>query len=133
MSAISAKAPVLVAIFTLLSAVCFAQDKNQGLRLFHEAQALENKAASKEDHEKAISRYEQALVIFEREGYEKGVSATVGNLAQIYKEMGEYSKALVYIDKSQRIWGAATSCHGSCCSLEFLIPDLRGALVLYPV
>jgi hypothetical protein len=29
--------------------------------------------------------------------------------------------------------GAATSCHGSCCSLEFLIPDLRGALVLYPV
>ncbi len=25
--------------------------------------------------------------------------------------------------------GAATSCHDSCCSLEFLIPDLRGTVV----
>jgi hypothetical protein len=38
------------------------------------------------------------------------------------------SHELIDIEK-----GAATSCHGSCCSLEFLIPDLRGALVLYPV
>jgi predicted ferric reductase len=53
-----------------------------------------------------------------------------GDKAVIEGPFGRFSYALHPEDREM---GAATSCHGSCCSLEFLIPDLRGALVLYPV
>jgi len=93
----------LIIALTLLPSAGSAQSRKDGERLFGEAKALQEKASSKEDVEKAIRKYEQALNIFEQVGYGPGIGMTVGNIGVAYQDLGEYSKAIKLHEKSLRI------------------------------
>jgi len=70
---------VFAAIAVVLVASCAAscpgsdQTGGQGVAIFKQAVDLQRKARTKEDREQALSKYQQALEIFEKAESQKGV------------------------------------------------------------
>jgi len=90
---------VLVA-FVGFGSPIYAQSRNEGIRLFKEGDDLYVHAKSTQDMKEAVSKFNQALGIFEKEPYEKGVAAAANNLSMIYRRWGQYKDALQYLEKS---------------------------------
>ncbi len=86
-----------------LSYPLMAQSKDQGIRLFEEAKALQEKARSNSDVQRAVQKYQQALAIFERAGFKQGIGVTANNLGVLFKDQGQHVKAVEYYEKSLEI------------------------------
>ncbi len=91
---------VLLAALALLPAPGLCQSEADGIQLFREAFALYNKAQSPADTQRAMDKYEQALRIFERAGFKKGIGWVVNNMACICQESGKYDRAMELYEKS---------------------------------
>ena len=80
------------------------QDRTgEGDVLFDEAIALKNKAQTGRDIEAAISKYQQALDVFEKIQFKKKVGSVALNLGNIYTDLGKYDKAAEYYEKTLAI------------------------------
>jgi tetratricopeptide (TPR) repeat protein len=75
------------------------QSKQDGMRMFDEALALQQQAQNKDELKQAVEKYKKALAVFEQVGFGEGVAHSAGNLAIIYSTWGEYDKALDYYEK----------------------------------
>jgi len=80
-----------------------AQTKEEGIRLFNEAKALEEKARNRSDLENAVAKFEQVLKIFEQVGFKQGIDATANNLGGVYLAWGQHPKAVEYYEKALEI------------------------------
>jgi len=87
----------------LLPAAVQAQSEQQGIFVLKEAKEIQYKARSREDSEKALRKYEEALRIFERAGSQKGRYVVLNNIAWVYRDCAQYRKALEYYDKALEI------------------------------
>ena len=76
-----------------------AQGEKEGIAIFNEGQAIWQKAKTKENWEKALKKYEQALEIFKRAKSDKWQAPTLNNIGLAYKNMGQNQKALEYYEK----------------------------------
>jgi tetratricopeptide (TPR) repeat protein len=68
--------------------------------------ALLNEGIRTEQHSDyygAAKKYEEALKIFEKHNFKKGISAVIGNLGNVYWNFGQYQKALSYYEKALAI------------------------------
>ena len=77
----------------------FAQGEKEGIVIFKEANELRTKARSKEDRERALVKYEQALEIF-RGVRSKWQGSTLNNIALVYEAIGHDHRALGYYEKA---------------------------------
>jgi len=93
---------LFIAVFLVfgLSTAAPAQTKEQGMRLFDEGKAFQERAQSNEDLQKAVEQYEQALRIFEKVNFQEGVGVVSNNLGLIFAHWGQYDKAVEYYEKS---------------------------------
>jgi tetratricopeptide (TPR) repeat protein len=80
-----------------------AQTKEDGLRLLKEADALSEKPQHRDDLTAALRKYEQAVEIFEKIGFRKGVSVTTCAVADLHKKLGDHERAIEWYEKSLRI------------------------------
>ena len=65
-----------------------------------QANALVEKASSREDMREAISKYEEVLRIFEKSDSPRQQGAVLNNIAVVYNMWGQYGKALEYYERS---------------------------------
>ncbi len=93
----------LLSVFALLPAAGLGQSKDDGIRLFKEALALDEKAQSHADMQRTMDKYQQALRIFERTGFKKGIGVVANNMAIIYDHLGKYDKAMELHEKALAI------------------------------
>ncbi len=92
----------------VVAMVCFpaglvAQSKEDAVRLHKEANALRDKARSKEDMKKAVLKYEEALKIYQKVGDAKNSGLVYGRLGTVYRGWSEYQKAEEYYTKELEI------------------------------
>jgi tetratricopeptide (TPR) repeat protein/CHAT domain-containing protein len=91
---------IAVGICVSVSSPLMAQSKEAGVKLFNEAKMIDDKARTNEDLEKAIEKYEQALRIFEKVKFGKGIGWAGNNLGMIYAGRGQDAKAVECYEKS---------------------------------
>ena len=103
MKRLSALIAVLWVMLIFCPSIGLAQSEKEGIVIFNEAKGLRDKARSKEDKEKALQKYQQALEIFERTKSDKLQGITLGIIGQIYNSWRQYQKALEYYEKALRI------------------------------
>ncbi len=103
MKKILTQVTLLALAFAIVPSMGWAQSKQEGIRLFKAAHALQRKARSNEDLKKAVRKYEEALKIFEKEGFKKGIGPTANNLGMLYANWGKYAKAVEFYEKSLAI------------------------------
>jgi tetratricopeptide (TPR) repeat protein len=89
----------VLALF-LIHGDAFAQTKEEGIKLYNEANGIRENARSKEDLIKATEKYEAALKIFEQAKFDYGIAAATCNLGIVYQDLGEYPKAVGYYERS---------------------------------
>ena len=63
-----------------------ADSNSQGIALFKQALRLQQKAQTHQDLKNAATKYEDALRIFEKRKFSRGISAVANNLGLIYKD-----------------------------------------------
>jgi tetratricopeptide (TPR) repeat protein len=94
----------LVAILWIGLILCpslgLAQSEKEGIALFNEANELRTKAHSKEDREKALQKYQEALEIFRKVRSEKRQATTLTSMGAVYASRSQYQQALEYYDKA---------------------------------
>jgi tetratricopeptide (TPR) repeat protein len=93
----------LCCVLIVLSCSVWGQSRNDGVRLFNEAQRLWRSARSNEDLRTVVQRFEEALTIFRKVGEVRGAGDTLNNLGVIYEGWGQYSKAVECIERSLAI------------------------------
>jgi tetratricopeptide (TPR) repeat protein len=91
---------VVIAFFPPLGS---AQSEKQGIAIFNEAHALQKNARSKEDLEKTLTRFQQALDIFRRVKSEKSEGETLHYMGSVQERLGQYQKAVEYYEKALEI------------------------------
>jgi tetratricopeptide (TPR) repeat protein len=69
-------------------------------RLKKEAEDLRDKSGSKEDREKAVRKYKQALTIYEKLGDSQGVASVYTGLGILYSYLGQYDEGENHFEKS---------------------------------
>ncbi|MGO9119055.1 MAG: CHAT domain-containing protein [Desulfomonilaceae bacterium] len=94
---------LIVVLTCLLPALGWAQSEKQGITIYNQAKELQNKARSRQDLEKAVEKYQEALRIFEKARFEKGKGVTLNNIGLVYDSWGQYPKALEYYERSLEI------------------------------
>ncbi len=98
------RALVIIVALTILSSVpvhwANAAAESQGWTLFNEAKALSDKATSKEDLERTVTLYLEALSIFEKAQDRKGTAFTHHNLGMIYYNLSQYRQGAATQRKS---------------------------------
>jgi len=80
-----------------------AQSVQQGWALINEAGALEDRAKSRDDLERAQAKYQQALRICGRAKSDKCIGHASVQIGHIYERLGQYPKALECFEKSLAI------------------------------
>lgn len=85
---------------TLFVSAAFSQSVEDGDRLFEEGDSLYVKAQSDDDLRKAVSKFQQALQIFERHNIPGKISEACNSLGIIYRRWGQYGEAKRYFEKS---------------------------------
>ena len=111
----------------LLPSIGSAQTEQQGFTINREAIELQAKARSKQDMENALKKFEEALRIFEKVGSSKGEGLTLNNIGLMYKNLGQYDKAVEYHEKSLDITrkiGDVKQEGMTLCSLGLLYSNL---------
>ncbi len=88
--------PVLIlwAVSMTLPSLATADSVKKGVDLFNEAKALNAKAQSKEDREKALAKFQEALEIFKKDNSKKDQANTINWMASVYAALGQYQKAV---------------------------------------
>jgi len=108
MKKICALIALLLMVMVLLPSVGLpagsVQGEKEGIAIFKEADELRMKARSKEDKERALAKYEQALEIFRRAG-SKWQGPTLNNIALVYRDTSQYQQALEYFEKALELQG----------------------------
>jgi tetratricopeptide (TPR) repeat protein len=95
---------ILVLVSALAGTAAIGQSREEGLKLYHEGQALYNEARSKEDLQRVVEKCEQALKIFENGKFYKGVGDAANILGVAHARLGQYSKAVEYWEKSLEVF-----------------------------
>ena len=85
---------ILSLVLALLSSVGLCQTKGEGIRIYNQALKIHNKALTREDLKQALKKYEQAMKIFQKVGFKKGIGLTTNNLGNVYKSWGEHDTAV---------------------------------------
>jgi tetratricopeptide (TPR) repeat protein len=80
-----------------------AQSEDDGIRIFKEANTLQEKAQTNTDLQQAVKKYQQALSIFEVVKFKQGIGATANNLGNVFAKWGQYDRAVDYYEKSLAI------------------------------
>lgn len=81
------------ALLVMIPGTVIGQTREQGIRLLEEAFDLEQKPRSVEDIRLAQRKYEQALGIFRKIGFDRGIGMTLGNLGVLHAKRGEFKDA----------------------------------------
>ena len=102
----------------ILPSVGSAQSEKQGIAIFNEAKDLYGKARSKEDREKALMKYQQALEIFRKARSDKWQGVCLNQLGFVYHNFGHYSKALEHYEKSLAICNKVGDVKGEGATLN---------------
>ena len=102
---------VAIAVWTcVVASPLMAQSKEEGMKLVDQAETLRQRAQSKEDLQRAVEKYGQALGIFERISekmksespeIDKGKATALNGLGLIYCSRGEYKKADECLNKAK--------------------------------
>jgi tetratricopeptide (TPR) repeat protein len=100
MKRILAQVAVLTAFVILLPCPGSAASEKQGIDAFKQATELRTKARSKQDREKALEKYQEALEIFRAVKSEKGQANTWNAIGLIYVSRSQYRQALECYDKA---------------------------------
>lgn len=94
---------VVAALFLMcVHSICYGQShpEQAAVSILGQANALVEKASSKEDMTQAISKYEEALGIFEKSGSPRQQGAVLNNIAVVYNMWGQYARALEFYERS---------------------------------
>jgi tetratricopeptide (TPR) repeat protein len=94
---------IVVFIIMVLPSFVLAQSTDEGERLWAEAYDLEQNAKTAGDSEAALEKYKQAIAIFEKVGYRKGVGRISNSAGYIYYSLGRHNKAIEYYENSLEI------------------------------
>lgn len=94
---------LLICLCVLWPSVGLAQSLQRAESLYNEGAAIERKAASKQDLEKALRMYEEALVVFERHGSDMWTGATLNRIGIVYSYWDEHEKTLDYCKRALNI------------------------------
>ena len=99
------RALVLVISFAcaLLPYVGSAQTKEDGIRLYKEANALLSKARTPKDLSKALTKYEAAIGVFQKGGDTKGLGVATRKAGIVLDRLGQHDKAVEYYEKALAI------------------------------
>jgi tetratricopeptide (TPR) repeat protein len=95
-----------IAICLAVSLVLFidsnaqAQSEQQGFVLLKEGINLKNHAQSTQDNETSLTKFNQALKIFDKVGSIKGRTITLGWIGKIYSDTARYPQALNFYEQS---------------------------------
>ena len=100
-----------ITVITVMLVLCsipagttvMGQSKEDGIKLYEQGQELLQKAKSDEEFKEAIEKQEQALRIFEKIKFDRGIGVVADNLGMIYYRMRKYAKAAPYYEKSLAI------------------------------
>jgi tetratricopeptide (TPR) repeat protein len=91
---------ILILFCMLLSPPVMGQSKEQGIKLYNQALSIQEKARSTEDLKKSAEKYQEALNVFQRAGFQEGIGWVANNLGNIYRGWGQYPTAVEYFKKS---------------------------------
>ena len=80
-----------------------AQSESQTNNLAKEAKTIFDSAKSKDDYQRAVQKYEEALKINEKVKSEKGIGLCSYQLGVIQFKLGQYQRELEYYEKSLAI------------------------------
>jgi tetratricopeptide (TPR) repeat protein/CHAT domain-containing protein len=94
---------VVVALCFFVSSSLMAQSKDDGDRLLQEGLELQGNARSKEDLEKALKKYEEALSIFRKAGDGINEGQTLKNLGNVYSNLRDPDKATAYYEEALKV------------------------------
>ena len=87
-------------LFSMISMPGYAENKEEGMRLFDEAEKLRESSNTSAEMKVVMEKYEKALTLFEKADYKEGVKDTLGSLGAIYSDRFEYEKAADFYQKS---------------------------------
>lgn len=87
-----------LAIVLLVASAAAAETETPGLAILDQAREMDLRANTKEDKEGAIAKYREALEIFQKNQYHKGIFISANNLGTIYARLGQFDKADEYFD-----------------------------------
>ncbi len=100
MKGVTAALGLLFLGLCLLPHPVLSNDKEQATALFDEAKKLQEKAQSKEDLQKALNKYEEALKIFSVTGLDEQKGKVLNNIGKIYLTWSKYDTALEFFQKA---------------------------------
>jgi len=103
MARIGAGVSIVFFIIMVLPSFVLAQSKDEGERLWVEAYNLEQNGMTTGDKEAALEKYKQAIAIFEKIGYRKGIGRISNSAGYIYYSLGQHNKAIEYYENSLEI------------------------------
>ena len=103
MERIGAGVSIVVFLVMVLPSFVLAQSKDEGERISAEAYNLEQNAKTTGDKEAALEKYKQAIAIFEKVGYRKGVGRVSNSAGYVCYSLGQYNKAIEYYENSLEI------------------------------
>ena len=91
----------------------------QAANILTDAWEIENKASSKHELKKALSKAQQALKVFRSLGSDGMQGLALSDMGRVYEELGEYQKALEHYTeavglhgKAANLWDEGSDCAG---------------------
>jgi tetratricopeptide (TPR) repeat protein len=109
---------LILAIVTYLASPVSAQSVQQGVALLNEGRELADKAHSKEDKEKAMTKFQQALEIFHKNKSEKNEANALYRLGSVYSDLSHYGKALEYYGQALEVYRKIEDAQGEGVALN---------------
>jgi CHAT domain-containing protein/Tfp pilus assembly protein PilF len=98
-----ALAGALISLFGLWPARALALSLQQAETLYNKGMEIQIKASSKQDLEKALRMFNEALPVFERHNAEMWRGATLSRMGMIFYTWGDASKGLDHFEKALSI------------------------------
>ncbi len=111
---------IVILFFVHVCSPVMGQSKEQGIKLYNQALSIQEKARSTEDLRKSVEKYEAALTVFQRAGFQEGIGWVSNNLGDIYRGWGQYPRAVEYFERSLEIRRRVKDAKGEAGALNNL-------------
>jgi hypothetical protein len=100
MERIGAGVSIVIFVIMVFASIVWAQPKDEGERLLAEAYDLDKNAKTTSDTGAALEKYKQAIAIFEKVGYRKGVWRVSNSAGYVCYSLGQCNKSIEYYENS---------------------------------